>query len=93
MPERRVAWPVKILQSGRNMIYYGEQKGGNSMTEETMLMLVPVAALAIFAVALLFTVGFSKSGKVLGKHNKTLRKMMEEDSAEKEDNASPEPKE
>lgn len=63
------------------------------MTEETMLMLVPVAALAIFAVALLFTVGFSKSGKVLGKHNKTLRKMMEEDSAEKEDNASPEPKE
>lgn len=42
------------------------------MTEETMLMLVPVAALAIFVVALLFTVGFSKSGKVLGKHNKTL---------------------
>ena len=77
------------------MIYYGEQKGGNSMTEETMLMLVPVAALAIFVVALLFTVGFSKIGKVLGKHNKTLRKMMEEeeDSAEKEDNASPEPKE
>ena len=77
------------------MIYYGEQKGGSGMTEETMLMLVPVAALAIFAVALLFTVGFSKSGKVLGKHNKTLRKTMEEeeDSAEKEDNASPEPKE
>ena len=43
------------------------------MTEETMLMLVPAAALAIFAVALLFAVGFSKGGKVLGKHNKTLQ--------------------
>lgn len=51
------------------------------MTEETMLMLVPVAALAIFAVALLFAVGFSKGGKVLGKHNKTLQKMMEEENA------------
>ena len=68
------------------------------MTEETMLMLVPAAALAIFAVALLFAVGFSKGGKVLGKHNKTLgkhnktlQKMMEEEecSAEKEDSTSP----
>ena len=49
------------------------------MTEETMLMLVPAAALAIFAVALLFAVGFSKGSKVLGKHNKTLQKMMEEE--------------
>ena len=49
------------------------------MTEETMLMLVPAVALAIFAVALLFAVGFSKGGKVLGKHNKTLQKMMEEE--------------
>ena len=55
------------------------------MTEETMLMLVPAAAFAIFAV------GFSKGGKVRGKHNKTLQKMMEEEecSAEKEDSTSP----
>ena len=49
------------------------------MTEETMLMLVPAAALAIFAVALLFAVGFSKGGKVLGKHNKTLQNMLDEE--------------
>ena len=63
----------------------GDKKGENVMTEETMLMLVPVAALAIFAV------GFSKGGKVLGKHNKTLQKMMKEEecSAEKEDSTSP----
>ncbi len=69
----------------------GDKKGENVMTEETMLMLVPVAALAIFAVALLFAVGFSKGGKVLGKHNKTLQKMMEEEerSAEKGDSTSP----
>ena len=60
------------------------------MTEETMLMLVP-AALAIFAAALLFAVGFSKGSKVLGKHNKTLQNMLEEEecSAEKEDSTSP----
>lgn len=65
------------------------------MTEETMLMLVPVAALAIFAVALLFAVGFSKGGKVLGKHNKTLQNMLEEEerSAEKGDSTSPESQE
>ena len=65
------------------------------MTEETMLMLVPVAALAIFAVALLFAVGFSKVGKVLGKHNKTLQNMLEEEerSAEKGDSTSPESQE
>ena len=60
------------------------------MSEETMLMLVPVAALAIFAVALLITIGFGRSGKVLGKHNKTLQKMMEEEetpAAEEERNA------
>ena len=57
------------------------------MTEETMLMLVPAAALAIFAIA----VGFSKGGKVLGKHNKTLQNMLDEEecSAEKEDSTSP----
>ena len=44
----------------------GDKKGENAMTEETMLMLVPAAALAIFSVALLFAVGFSKGGKVLG---------------------------
>ena len=54
------------------------------MTEETMLMLIPVAALAIFAVALLFAVGFSKGGKVRGKHNKTLQKMMEEEECSAE---------
>ena len=54
----------------------GDKKGENAMTEETMLMLVPAAALAIFAVALLFAVGFSKGGKVLGKHNKTLQNML-----------------
>lgn len=65
------------------------------MTEETMLMLVPVAALAIFAVALLFAVGFSKGGKVLGKHNKTLQNMLEEEerSAENGDSTSPESQE
>ena len=75
----------------------GDKKGENVMTEETMLMLmlVPAAALAIFAVALLFAVGFSKGSKVPGKHNKTLQKMMEEEecSAEKEDSTSPESQE
>ena len=70
----------------------GDKKGENAMTEETMLMLIPAAALAV---ALLFAVGFSKGGKVLGKHNKTLQKMMEEEecSAEKEDSTSPESQE
>lgn len=73
----------------------GDKKGENAMTEETMLMLVPVAALAIFAVALLFAVGFSKGDKVLGKHNKTLQNMLEEEecSAEKGDSTSPESQE
>ena len=86
---------ARILQGNRNVIYYGDKKGENAMTEETMLMLVPAAALAIFAVALLFAVGFSKGSKVLGKRNKTLQKMMEEEkcSAEKEDSTSPESQE
>lgn len=95
MQNKRVALAARILQSNRNEIYYGGKKGENVMTEETMLMLVPVAALAIFAVALLFAVGFSKGGKVLGKHNKTLQNMMEEEecSAEKGDSTSPESQE
>ena len=73
----------------------GDKKGENVMTEETMLMLIPAAALAIFAVALLFAVGFSKGSKVLGKHNKTLQNMLEEEecSAEKENSTSPESQE
>lgn len=87
MQNKRVALAARILQSNRNVIYYGGEKGGECYDR----MLVPVAALAIFAVALLFAVGFSKGGKVLGKHNKTLQKMMEEEecSAEKEDSTSP----
>ena len=60
------------------------------MTDEVSLNHLP-SGKHIFSVALLFAVGFSKGGKVLGKHNKTLQKMMEEEecSAEKEDSTSP----
>lgn len=95
MQNKRVALAARILQGNRNVIYYGGQKGGECYDRRNHVDVGAGGRSCHFAVALLFAVGFSKGDKVLGKHNKTLQNMLEEEecSAEKGDSTSPESQE